>query len=62
MPSAFVSTLAGSVRLRRNQPLTEAQRARLIADGWKFGNVQELLGLTDKEAADIEARVERDAR
>ena len=33
------------------------KRKRLEARGWKVGNVQEFLGLTDQEAAFIELRL-----
>ncbi|MBV8210130.1 MAG: helix-turn-helix transcriptional regulator [Burkholderiaceae bacterium] len=33
------------------------KRKRLEAKGWKVGNVQEFLGLTDEEAAYIELRL-----
>ena len=33
------------------------KRKRLEAKGWKVGNVQEFLGLTDQEAAYIELRL-----
>jgi DNA-binding XRE family transcriptional regulator len=36
--------------------MDEAARKRLEAAGWRFGTVQEFLGLTDEEAAFIEIR------
>lgn len=33
------------------------KRKRLEARGWKFGTVQEFLGLTDEEAAYVELRL-----
>lgn len=38
--------------------MDEAARKRLEAAGWRFGTVQEFLGLTDEEAAYIEIRLE----
>ena len=36
--------------------MDEAARKRLEAAGWRFGTVQEFLGLTDEQAAYIEIR------
>jgi DNA-binding XRE family transcriptional regulator len=38
--------------------MDDAAQKRLEADGWRFGTVQEFLGLTDEEAAYIEIRLE----
>jgi DNA-binding XRE family transcriptional regulator len=37
--------------------VNKAQKKRLEAAGWKFGTVQEFLGLSDAEAALIELRL-----
>ncbi len=36
------------------------RRRRLVRAGWRFGTVQELLGLTDEEMAQIETEVQRE--
>ena len=36
------------------------KRKRLEAQGWRFGTVAELLGLTPSESAEIERRLARD--
>jgi Helix-turn-helix domain len=38
--------------------MDEATQRRLEADGWRFGTVQEFLGLTDEETAIIEIHLE----
>ncbi|HWX41855.1 MAG TPA: helix-turn-helix transcriptional regulator [Blastocatellia bacterium] len=44
--------------VRRGQEIVnKAQKKRLEAAGWKFGTVQEFLGLSDAEAALIELRL-----
>ena len=37
--------------------MNEAKRKRLEAKGWRFGSVQEFLGLSDQEAAYIELKL-----
>ena len=37
--------------------MNEARRKRLEAKGWKFGSVQEFLGLSDQESAYIELKL-----
>jgi predicted XRE-type DNA-binding protein len=37
--------------------MTDAQRQRLEADGWRFGNFNDFLGLTDAETKLVQIRV-----
>lgn len=37
--------------------MNEAKRKRLAAAGWRFGTVQEFLGLSDRESAYIELKL-----
>ncbi|HEV3052344.1 MAG TPA: hypothetical protein VGX50_18680 [Longimicrobium sp.] len=37
--------------------MDEATRKRLEADGWKIGDTQEFLGLSDEEMQMIDARI-----
>lgn len=37
--------------------MNEAKRKRLEANGWRFGTVQEFLGLSDQESAYIELKL-----
>ena len=42
---------------RREGLMDERRKKRLETKGWRFGTAQEFLGLSDEEAALVEARV-----
>ncbi len=57
---AVLATIDESSRFLRRRFDRWLTRRRRRRAGWRTGTVQELLNLTDEEAAEIEARVKRE--